>query len=84
MFVIEACMGALLFCSNKTVIVLIFKKIIFEIKSYDGFCYICLTCSKKIKKGDIPCQAIWNDLKLFVFPNEIANLNKLEKSLICK
>ena len=56
----------------------------FEIKSYDGFCYICLTCSKKIKKGDIPCQAVWNDLKLFVFPNEIANLNKLEKSLICK
>ena len=25
-----------------------------EFKSYDGFCYICLTCSKKIKKGDIP------------------------------
>ena len=46
--------------------------------------YICLTCSKKIKKGDIPCQAVWNDLKLFVFPNEIANLNKLEKYLICK
>ena len=22
----------------------------FEIKSYDGFCYICLTCSKKIKR----------------------------------
>ena len=51
--------------------------IFLEIKSYDGFRYICLTCSKKIKKGYIPCQAVWNDIKLFYFPNDIATLNKL-------
>ena len=35
-----------------------------------------------LKKGDISCQVVGNDIKLFDFPNKIAYLNMLEISLI--
>ena len=55
-----------------------------NIRSFDGVEYICLTCDKKLKKKQIPCQAVCNSLKRFELPGELANLRKLEKVIISK
>jgi len=55
-----------------------------DIKSFDSLKYICLTCDRHLKKGDIPCQSVWNKLELDELPHEIKLLNRLEKVLIAK
>ena len=52
--------------------------------SYDSLHYICKTCSSKLKKGSIPCQAVWNKLEVDPLPPIITSLHKLEKAMISK
>jgi len=54
------------------------------VKCFDSLKYICLTCDRHLKKGSIPCQAVWNKLQLDELPHEINILNRLEKVLIAK
>ncbi len=44
--------------------------------------WICFTCDRHLKKGDIPPQAIANGLRLAPIPDELKALNPLEKHLI--
>lgn len=53
------------------------------VTSFDGICYICLTCNKKLLKTLMPCQAVTNCLDIYDLPKEL-NLNRLEKVLISR
>ena len=47
--------------------------------------YICKTCDSKFKKKKkIACQAVYNSLELFEFPEGFPSLNKLEKVIISR
>ena len=52
--------------------------------SYDNKEYICNTCHNKMKKGNIPCQAVCNEMELEEIPPELKCLKKLESILISK
>ena len=54
------------------------------INSFDGNQYICHTCHRKLLKGVVPCQAVWNNLQVYHLPMELANLRKLEKAIISR
>ena len=45
-------------------------------KSYDGKQYICKTCSSKLLKQQVPCQAVQNNLQVDDIPPELAALQK--------
>ena len=47
-------------------------------------CCICLSCHKSLKKNNIPCQSIANNLFLAEIPIEISALSIWEKELICQ
>ena len=51
-------------------------------KSFDKKEYICKTCSSKLSKGQIPCQAVHNKLMVDKIPSELECLEKLEQILI--
>ena len=53
-----------------------------ELPSFDGKLYICHTCHQKLKKGEIPAQAVVNKLDVFDLPEHLANMNRLEKAII--
>ena len=53
-----------------------------EVMSSAGKVYICLTCLKKLQKSEIPTQAVWNKSDTYEFPDDLANLNRLEKAII--
>ena len=53
-------------------------------QSFDGKLYICHTCHKKFKKGEIPAQAVSNKLNIFDFPEHLASMNRLEKTIISR
>ena len=55
-----------------------------NLESFDNLKYVCHTCDRHLKKGDIPCQAVWNKLQVDDLPHEIKLLNRLEKILIGK
>ena len=55
-----------------------------EVISCDGKLYICLTCHKKLNKSEIPAQSVYNKLEIFDFPDDLANLNRLEKAIISR
>ena len=55
-----------------------------NVHSLDSNYYICVTCDKHLKKGEIPCQAVWNKLEISDLPADIKVLNQLEKVLISK
>ena len=55
-----------------------------EVVSPDGKIYVCLTCHKKLKKSEIPSQAVCNKLDIFDFPDDLSNLNRLEKAIISR
>ena len=55
-----------------------------EVASPDRKFYICLTCDKKLKKSEIPAQAVWNKLEIYDFPNDLPNVNRLEKAIISR
>ncbi len=44
--------------------------------------WVCFTCDRHLKKGDVPPQAIVNGLKLDPIPEELKVLNPLERHLI--
>ena len=50
----------------------------------DGHFHICKTCSRKIKKGYTPCQAVCNKLEIYEFLDDLKNIRSLEKVLIAK
>ena len=45
------------------------------------FIYVVLV-TKKIQKSEIPAQSVWNKLGISMLPDELANLNRLEKAII--
>ena len=51
-------------------------------KSFDNKEYICKTCSSKLLKGQVPCQAVYNKLMVDKVPSELQCLEKLEQILI--
>ena len=53
-------------------------------KSYDNKEYICKTCHSKVIKGELPCQAVINDMYIDEIPQELASLAKLEQILVSK
>ena len=55
-----------------------------EVLSSDGKLYICRTCHKKLKKSEIPAQAVSNKLDIFDFPDDLANMNRLERVIISR
>ena len=55
-----------------------------NIHSFDGSSYICKTCHRKLKKSDIPAQAVWNKLAIFNLPEELSSLNRLERVIISR
>ena len=44
--------------------------------------YICKTCHNNLKKSCIPVQAVCNKLHIFLPPDELKKLNRLERVLI--
>ena len=55
-----------------------------EVLSFDGKLYICRTCHKKLKKGQLTAQAVSNKLNIFDLPDHLANMNRLEKAIISR
>ena len=55
-----------------------------QISSFDNKFYVCKTCDLKMKKSQIPCQSVCNNLHLDIVPEEMKSLNRLEIFLICK
>ena len=55
-----------------------------SIKSYDTKEYICNTCHTKLKKNQIPCQAVSNKLHIDNLPLEFSDIKKLERVLVSK
>ena len=51
-------------------------------KSFDDKFYICDTCCKKTVTGKNPCQAVCIKLQLYDFPNQLEDVQSLEKVLI--
>ena len=53
-------------------------------KSFDGKEYVCKTCHSKVLKGNLPCQAVHNNLYVDEIPPELSALEKLEQILIAQ
>ena len=51
---------------------------------FDGKEYICRTCHSKVLKGNVPCQAVYNNTYLDEVPPELSELEKLEQILIAQ
>ena len=62
------------------------QNFISRVLSFNGNQYICLTCSRKLKakKNQTPCQAVCNKLEVYNFPQNLSDINRLEKVLIVK
>ena len=74
---------------RKSVVVLVKSKyniqhLFTDTNSFDGREYICRTCHLKVSKGNIPCQAAYNNLHLDKMPPELSALEKLEQILIAQ
>ena len=54
------------------------------VPSYDGLFYICKTCESKERKDKIPCQAVYNKLRVENLPQQFNSIRRLEKVLIAK
>ena len=51
--------------------------------SFDGKQWVCRTCDRALKRGNMPLQAKANGLQLCQVPPELSTLNALELRLIC-
>ena len=51
--------------------------------SFDGKQWVCRTCDRTLKRGNMPLQAKANGLQLCQVPPELSSLNALELRLIC-
>ena len=56
----------------------------YEVCSFNDLFYVCGTCHKKLIKSEIPAQAVWNKLDISVLPDDLPNLNRLEKVIISR
>ena len=50
-------------------------------QSFDGKEYICSTCHSKVIKGQLPCQAVVNNMYVDEIPMHLASLEKLEQNI---
>ena len=53
-------------------------------RSFDEKTYICDTCHKHLSRNEMPCQAVFNIMRLNPIPDELKDLKILEKYLISK
>ena len=53
-------------------------------KSFDEKLYICETCHKHLNKNEIRSQEVCNNMAVDPKPNDLNDLNNLEKILISK
>ena len=60
------------------------KELVHLVSSYDVRLYICITCHNKVKKDNVPCQAVSNKLAVELLPNEFRDLRRLERVLVAK
>ena len=60
------------------------KELVHLVLSYDGRLYICRTCHNKVKKNNVPSQAVSNRLAAELLPNEFRDLCRLERVLVAK
>ena len=60
------------------------KELVHLGSSYDGRLYICRTCHNKVKKNNVPSQAVSNRLAAELLPNEFRDLCRLERVLVAK
>ena len=50
-------------------------------QSFDGKENICKTCYSKVIKGELPCQAVVNNMYVDETPTQLASREKLEQVL---
>ena len=46
--------------------------------------YVCNTCSSKVMKGKLPCQAVVSNMYMDEILRELSSLKKLEQILIAE
>ena len=84
------CTGKVSFC----VIELVIPKLVLHVLqmvfspnlsyiSPDGKEWVCITCDRTLKRGNMPLQAKANGLQLCQVPPDLSSLNALELRLIC-
>ena len=56
----------------------------YRVKSYDRKEWVCITCHRNLKSGNMPQQAKCNGLSLCKIPEELKDLNPLEMRLISR
>ena len=56
----------------------------YRVKSYDRKEWVCITCHRNLKLGNMPQQAKCNGLSLCKIPEELKDLNPLEMRLISR
>ena len=52
--------------------------------SFDNQEYICKKCHSKLLRGQVPCQAVYNELMVDEIPSELECLEKPEQILIAQ
>ena len=50
--------------------------------SFDGNFYVCSTFHNKLRKKNIPCQAVCNEMFIQVIPEQLSHLKRLERILV--
>ena len=60
------------------------QNIFTEKPSFDNKEYTCKTCHSKVIKGNVSCQAVYNDMFVGDIPTELSTLEKLEQILIAQ
>ena len=60
------------------------KELVHLVSSYDGRLYICRNCHNKVKKNNVPCQAVSNRLAVELLPKEFRDLRRLERVLVAE
>ena len=53
-------------------------------QSFDSKEYICKTCYSEVMKGELPYQAVVNNMYVDETPTQLASLEKLEQVLIAQ
>ena len=48
-------------------------------RSFDGSFHVCSTCHNKLRKNNIPCQAIGNKMFIKVIPEQLSHWKRLER-----
>ena len=54
------------------------------VRSLDEKTYICETCHKQLSRNEMPCQAVFNKMKLDPIPDQLKDFKKFKITLIFK